>query len=132
MAILFFLCMIYVLEAWLEVPVIELKNINHPDYTRLNKQEHFRSAVWAGVVMISAAALLCFYNDYWLIPAAFLARRIWFDYLLILLRRRPKKLYEGNDWWNNKLSALFGKNGRQRELILEVLVFKTCILMHLL
>lgn len=109
--------LLFLVEAWLEEVVIELKHGAVQNYARLNRQEHFRSSVFAAILILSASVTVFFWEqDPWALPAIVVSRRIWFDYALILFRDRPRNRYEGNDWWGMRLAELFGKKGRIREL----------------
>lgn len=116
--------LIMIVEAWLEAIVIALKNDTISNYAELNKKEHFRSAVYAALVtaVIWIPTFLT-YNCWQLLPAVLVNRRIFFDYLLILFRKRPNpSLYEGNDWWVQRFKAIFGPKGRDRELVVELAI----------
>jgi hypothetical protein len=122
---------IHLLEAWLEQVVIDMKNGTSLNYDRLNHTEHFRSA------LLSVAWFTCFLSAivalqfYWLIPAFVVNRRIFFDYTLIIFRHRPAHKYEGDDWWVKRIVKVFGKNGRVKELLVELLITAVCIAIHL-
>jgi len=130
MKYLILLSFIFVIEAWLEVVVINLKNSSLSNYNSLNHQEHFRSAIWAATLILSFCSFLLQTSAYYLIPAAFIARRVFFDYSLILFRNRPKNLYEGNDWWAQTLSFIFSKKGRKSELIITIILYIVCVILH--
>lgn len=118
MIVLLIISIIHLLEAWLEQVVISLKNPYVPEYSVWNRREHFRSAVLAGTWLFSAIAVALYYqHNYWILPALIVNRRIFFDYLLIIFRDRPRRQYEGNDWWTvNIFRRIFGTNGRMIEL----------------
>jgi len=128
MIVFAFLSLIHLLEAWLEVPVIAVKNTKLVNYAAFNKQEHFRSAVLASSWLAAAFAVVIVYTkEYCMLPALFVNRRMFFDYPLILLRNRPKNKYEGNDWWVNKFRWLF-RGSRIAELVTTLLIAAACIL----
>jgi hypothetical protein len=130
--VLIILSIIHLLEAWLEEVVIDLKNPNLSFYSRLNHQEHFRSAILAAGWLIAAGYASCFNSDYWIVPALIVNRRIFFDYSLILFRDRPGNKYEGNDWWvMNIFIPIFGRLGRIKELVLTLLITITSIYLTL-
>lgn len=132
MIYLILLCLIFIVEAYLEKIVIDLKNGGLSNYIKLNKQEHFRSAIYSALVILSFC--LFFYNlkFYFLIVNAVLARRIFFDYVLILVRNRPQKaLYEGDDMFKKIFSTIFGKKGRNIELIVSLAIFILFIVLHI-
>lgn len=125
--------LLFLVEAWLEVVVIELKNGATPNYARLNRQEHFRSGVFAAILILSASVTAYYWElQPWSLPAIAVSRRNWFDYPLILWRDRPRNLYEGNDWWAKKLTPIFGRKGRIRELAVTVAITLFCIYKSLL
>lgn len=117
------LSVIHLVEAKLEGYVIALKNPYIPKYTSWNHKEHFWSAVLAATWFSFAASGAAYFHCYWLIPALLVNRRIFFDYGLILFEEWDRKSYTGNDWWKTKFfMPVFGKNGRQKELVLTVLI----------
>jgi hypothetical protein len=125
--------LLFLVEAWLEEVVIELKHGAVQNYARLNRQEHFRSSVFAAILILSASVTAFFWEqDPWSLPAIVVARRIWFDYALIIFRDRPRNRYEGNDWWGLRLAVLFGKKGRIRELAVTIALTIFCIYKSLL
>lgn len=125
--------LLFLAEAWLEDVVIELKNGATPNYARLNRQEHFRSSVFAAILILSASVTAFFWEvDPWTLLAIPVSRRIWFDYSLIIFRDRPRNLYEGDDWWGKRLAAVFGRKGRIRELAVTVAITLFCIYKTLL
>lgn len=132
MIVLICLSIIHLLEAWLEVVVIDLKNASLTSYNRLNKAEHFRSAVLAGSWMLCAIAVVVFLTkEYWMIPALVVNRRNFFDFPLSIFRKRPLDKYEGNDWWVKKFKFLFGGN-RVVEFIVTMAITIFCIVKTLL
>lgn len=125
--------LLFLVEAWLEDVVIELKHGAVQNYARLNRQEHFRSSVFAAILILSASVTAFFWEqDLWALPAIAVSRRIWFDYTLIIFRDRPRNRYEGNDWWGMRLAAFFGKKGRIRELAVTAALTLFCIYKSLL
>lgn len=133
MNILIAIYVYFFLEALLEEYVIKLKNGSHPDYARLNKIEHFRSGLLAAWVIAVAFYVAIFHTKQFLIlPSAFLSRRIFFDWSLIVLRDRPRHKYEGNDWWNNIFRKIFGQNGRVIEHVVEIIITVASITMHII
>lgn len=127
MIVFAFLSVIHLLEAWLEVPVIGMKDAGLNNYSALNKQEHFRSAVLAASWMAAAfTVVIMFTKEYWILPALFVNRRVFFDYPLILFRQRPRNKYEGNDWWVNKFRWLF-RGSRIAELVTTLAISIFCI-----
>jgi hypothetical protein len=129
---LIILSVIHLLEAWLEEVVINLKNPYTSVYSNLNHQEHFRSGVLAGAWLFSAVYASCFHSDFWILPGLIVNRRIFFDYGLILFRRRPHNKYEGNDWWvMNFFIPIFGRLGRLYELGITLLVMAGSIYLTL-
>lgn len=132
MIILLYLSVIHLLEAWLEKVVIDLKNPYISDYALKNRQEHFRSAVLAAAWSFAAISALVHYEQaYWLIPAVVVNRRMFFDYPLIIFRDRPRRLYEGNDWWVKRFIWVFRERGRLKELFAETILTMISILFHL-
>lgn len=132
MIILLVLSVVHLLEAWLEEVVIELKNPHIPEYSVLNKREHFRSAVLAGSWLFAASAAAYHLQEYWIMPALFVNRRIFFDYPLIIFRDRPRHRYEGDDWWTrNFFKRVFSTNGRLIELSFELVITAGSIYMSL-
>lgn len=128
MLIFLLLSVIHLVEAWLEETVIELKNPHISTYSILNKREHFRSAILAGMWLFSAMAAAYHVHALWLMPALLVNRRIFFDYPLIIIRDRPRYKYEGNDWWTvNFFKRVFTTNGRLVELALELVITGGCI-----
>lgn len=129
MLILLLLTVIHLVEAWLEDVVIELKNPHIPEYSVLNRREHFRSAVLAGLWLFSAMASAYQVHTLWLMPALIVNRRIFFDYALIIFRDRPRHKYEGNDWWTvNFFKRIFTTHGRLIELAFELAITAGCII----
>jgi len=132
MIYLILLCLIFVAEAYLEKIVIDLKNGSLSDYIKLNKQEHFRSAIYSALVILSFCLFFYHLHFYFLIVNAIIARRIFFDYVLILVRNRPNKgVYEGTDTWVKIFSTIFGKRGRNIELLVSLAIFILFIVLHL-
>ena len=122
----------FTVEAWLEVPVIALKNGAHPDYVKLNKQEHFRSAVLAALTIAGALIYPIITGQWFIIPAVIINRRIFFDWALIVRRDRPRHKYEGDDWWANFFRRIFGANGRFKEHVAEIVWSVACITLHII
>jgi hypothetical protein len=129
MMVLIAISIIHLCEAWVERVVIDLKNPYIPAYSRLNHEEHFRSAVLAFIYMLCATGVVIYYtHDMWLLPAIAINRRIFFDFGLIIFRDRPVGVYEGDDWWTkNVFIRIFGRKGRVIELLLELSVTAFCI-----
>jgi len=130
---LILLSFIHVLEAWLEEMVIFLKNPTIKDYDKANHKEHFRSAVFSATLSaIAITYVIVHTTDYWLIPELVINRRIFFDYTDILIRKRPRFLYEGNDWWKGFFVKIFGKKGRTKELLLELAITIASIVLSII
>lgn len=123
MVILLALCILFYLEASLEVVVIDLKNPSLPNYKELNDEEHRKSLIVASFIVGCVIALLVWMQSYYLIVPALISRRIFFDYTLIKLRNRPSDTYEGTGRVDTTLSNIFGKKGRRKELLAESIVF---------
>lgn len=126
------ICILFYIEAWLEEVVIKLKDSSLPNYAELNKEEHKRSLVFSSFLVVCCVALLIVYQQYYLIVPALISRRIFFDYSLIVLRDRPRDLYEGNGGVDAIFSNIFGKNGRKKELITEIAVSLLFIALHII
>lgn len=125
MFVVAYISVLFLAEAWLEVSVIKIKHDNPPAW--LNKQEHFRSAVFAALLIAAAVLYVIFVSkEYWTIPPIIVARRIWFDAGLIFMRDRPFH-YEGNDWWNGKFKKVFFNN-RWFELAMELAITIGCLI----
>lgn len=108
----FILALVFVVEAFLEKYVILLKNPYAVDYSELNKKEHQWSFIYSAVVVLG----FCWTSGYWvLLPSLFLSRRIFFDYTLKLLRGRPFKEIQGDQFWDSSSRKLFGKDGGVKE-----------------
>ncbi len=123
-----FLTVIHILESWLEDVVIELKNPHIPEYAVVNRREHFRSAVLAAAWLTAALYAALFNEQYWIVAALIVNRRLFFDYPLILFRDRPRNKYEGNDWWTvHVFRPVFGTNGRLKELAAELGITIFCL-----
>lgn len=128
-AIFGLLSIIHLLEAKLECYVIKLKNDFVSHYSGLNHKEHLWSAVLAGAWLTPAVLAAFYFHAYWMLGPLVLSRRVFFDYGLILFMDYPRKEYTGNDWWVRKVfKPVFGKNGRQIELVLELLAVLFCII----
>jgi hypothetical protein len=128
-AIFGLLSLIHILEARLEYFVIELKDTFVSHYSDINHKEHLWSAVLAGAWLTSAILAALYFHAYWMIGPLVLSRRVFFDYGLILFMDWPRKEYTGNDWWVRKFfKPIFGKDGRQIELVLELLIILFCII----
>lgn len=127
--VLLSISILFFLEQWLEIKVIALKDPGLKNYPSLNKGEHFRSAIFAGYI-ISLACLveIVFFQNYWMIPAIVINRRIFFDYILIISMDWDWRRYSGTDWWNNFLKSIFGEEGRFKELIVELAITIFCII----
>lgn len=131
MIAILFISLLFVCEAWLEVIVISLKNYSDPNYQKKNKQEHDRSAVFASII-IAYVGYDCWESENeWLIPAVIVSRRIFFDYGLIIFRDRPRNKYEGDDRTARVLSAIFGNNGRKKELAITLVIYFAAIIKSL-
>jgi hypothetical protein len=88
--------MIFLCEAWLEVDVIALKNPTLLDYRTLNKSEHFKSAVFAVLIMVSFLEIALYMEVYAVCVYILVCRRIFFEVPLRLLRERKWYKYEGD------------------------------------
>lgn len=132
MITLLILSILFYTECWLEEVVILLKDDNLKDYTLLNRQEHFRSAVYAGVIIIAACLVVTFYShDYFLIPAIVVNRRIFFDYMLAVKRKRSLVKYEGNDVFVKYMKMIFGNDGRKKEVYVTIAITLVCIVLNI-
>jgi hypothetical protein len=119
----------HLIEARLECFVIGMKNPYISDYSYMNHKEHLWSAVLAGAWLCPNILAALYFHSFWLIPAMLINRRIFFDYSLTLLLKWDTKRYTGNDWWKEKFFVpVFGKNGRQIELAVEIVVTIFCII----
>lgn len=133
MITLIVISLLFLCEAWLEVVVIDLKDGNHNSYSKLNRQEHFRSAVFACMLIVCGCVTAFFWEqDPWSLPAIVASRRIWFDFPLALFRNRNPRLYEGYDWWADLFRKIFGQRGRVRELVATIAVTLFCIIKSVL
>lgn len=127
----------FILEAGLEKTVIDLKNPNLPNYPNLNRREHIRSALWAFFYILTMTVATCFALKS-LLPLTFLlvglsyitSRRIFFDYFLKFFRGRPLRKIEGDQFVDNTIRRILGKNGGRIEIII-VLTVKALILYFL-
>lgn len=119
---LFFIVINWI-EAKLETYVIAMKNPALPNYAALNRLEHRWSGIYyAGICMLAlgvsalAMGLTCK-----IIPAAFslmVNRRIFFDYSLKIMRKRPIKAIEGDQPLDTVIRKFLGANGGYLELVL--------------
>jgi hypothetical protein len=121
-------------EAWLEAVVIKLKNPLIQNYNTLNKQEHQRSAVYYFVLVACITVLTWEQIDHhiWLVIAAMFWRRVVFTYGLKILRQRPIRAIEGNQYTDKIMRSLFGKNGGYWELLVMLACLITINLLFLL
>jgi hypothetical protein len=117
----------FFLEAWLEIPVIALKDGGHPNYAVLNRREHFRSAVLAGFVIGIAVVYAGAHHQWIYFPAIILSRRVFFDWYQAKWRMRPMSLYEGDDWWVRVFRKIFGAKGRKVEHYIEVVIILSTV-----
>src|SRR5690349_19051262 len=114
---------ICIIEAWLEEVVIKLKNPSLPNYAELNKQEHFRSAVWFTFLILGCCYIAGFLATLWVIPVCFIIRRLFFSYSLKLFRKNKKlKIIEGNQFTDNLARKIFGQNGGYFEIATCLLI----------
>jgi hypothetical protein len=131
MGILHYILILYpvinLCEAWLEETVIELKNPYLNTYHRLNRVEHFRSAVFACLVAVVFVAIALTLQLYWLIPAIAVNRRLVFDYGLKKFRNREFDRYEGDGFFDSIGRRLFGTEGARKEFLVLLLITITSI-----
>lgn len=109
----------FFLEAYLEVIVIALKNGSLKDYDSLNKKEHSRSAMFATAILSPFIGVAVLFHFYWLIPAILVNRRLVFDPMLKIMRKRRLQAYEGTGPVDRAFSRLFGTNGALWEIACE-------------
>lgn len=122
-----FFLVYFLLEAWLEVIIIKLKNPSLINYQKLNKQEHNRSFILAAFLIIG----VCFISNLlFLIPSAILSRRLFFDYPLKLMRGRKIKNIEGTGVIDSSLRKILGPKGGWYEL--GIVVFLKFVYLYLI
>ena len=114
-----FLAILFILEAWLETTIIKLKNPLLPDYKELNNQEHLRSFLFAGFLILGTSFIG---KHLELIPSLIISRRLFFDYFLKILRKRPFKNIEGTGPIDNTLRKIFGKEGAWIECLTIIVI----------
>lgn len=105
-------------EAWLEEVVIRLKNPASGDYTKNNRDEHRRSAVYYGAVVCLMIFIAADYTHWYiLVPLMLVERRIFFEYSLKLFRGRGIRFIEGDQYWDKFSRNIFGYKGGVKELL---------------
>lgn len=114
-------------EAWLEEDVIALKNPGHPDYDKINRREHFKSAVLAVLASVPYYLVAGFYGHWWLFMAIGVNRRLFFDVPLKLFRGKDWYRYEGDGPIDSTLRSILGEEGAWIELIINIAVTITSI-----
>jgi hypothetical protein len=105
-----------VVEARLETVYIEMKNPNMMGYDKLNKEEHFWSAVYylthiAATTYIVLQLTGLSWHVVVVVVSLLAVRRIFFDNSLKLFRRRPIRIIEGNMWLDVLARKILGRNG---------------------
>jgi hypothetical protein len=116
------------IEARLETIEISLKVQagSIPNYDDLNRKEHAWSAIFSisFVVLILLFAVFAWPFPLWkLIPygvALCVLRRIFFDYGLKIMRKRPLKAIEGDQKTDSAVRKILGANGGLLELAIDV------------
>lgn len=119
-------------EAWLEQVVIKMKNPASGDYLRLNRQEHRRSAIYYGTLVLTYI-VVCMPMPKWYILVFLLMaeRRVFFECALKLFRDRRISLIEGDQPWDTFSRGIFGKKGGWLELlVLLIVIIGINILLH--
>lgn len=111
---------IFLAEAWLEETVIRLKNDQLTDYGPLNKKEHARSMILSSLIAGSFCLGAAFLGYLWLLPALIVNRRLVFDPMLKVFRKRKLTRYEGNGPVDLFFVGIFGRSGARWELLLEL------------
>lgn len=123
------LSLIHIQEARHEVQVIGLKNPYHKDYDIRDAREHRESAILAAMWLFCACLVAVYFqNNWWILPALIVNRRIFFDFMLIILMDWDFKKYTGRDWWMKRFKYVFGANGRLKELISELAITAASII----
>lgn len=111
-----FLCII---EAILEKYVIAMKNPYLYNYAELNRKEHQWSGLYWFAVVIFYGVISWDFRDFEiLLPIMVCERRVFFEYTLKLVRNKPLKAIEGDQFWDDLSRRVFGKNGGWLELML--------------
>lgn len=116
---------IFFLEAYLEVIVIALKNGSLSNYDSLNRKEHVRSAMFAAGILSPFVLTAIFFHFYWLIPAILINRRLVFDPMLKIMRKRTMRKYEGTGPVDQAFSRIFGIEGALWEIVCEFVLTLT-------
>lgn len=111
------------IEAKLETYVIAMKNPALPNYTALNRLEHRWSGIYyAGLCVLALGVSALVLGITWkVLPAAFsllVNRRIFFDYSLKIMRKRPIKNIEGDQPLDTFVRKVLGSKGGYVELVL--------------
>lgn len=109
-------------EAWLEVVVIALKDPKLKEYKKLNKIEHARSFVFAGLVCFSFILFCIYLKFHFIIWAVVVNRRLVFDFPLKKMRNRPLWTYEGDGPVDGLMKWLFGTNGAWKEFLALIVI----------
>ncbi len=128
MKYLFLISILFIVEALLKQATIKLRTEKLINYKLFCKQEFYRTTIFTLVLIFSFSLMLIDTHAYFLIPAAIVSRRIFYNYFTILLTRQPKNIYSENDLFQK----IFTKKGRLLELLITVIVFILCIIIHLI
>jgi hypothetical protein len=110
---------IFFLEAYLEVVVIALKDGKLKDYETLNRKEHNRSFFLAASILAPFISVAIYCGFYALIPAILVSRRLIFDPVLKVFRKRRLVKYEGGGPVDAFCARLFGAEGAAWEIACE-------------
>lgn len=122
-----FFIVINPIEAKLETYVIAMKNPDLPNYATLNRLEHRWSAIYyAGICVLALGVSILAMGLTWkVLPGAFsllVNRRIFFEYSLKIMRKRPIKAIEGDQPLDKAVRKILGSNGGYMELVLLVAI----------
>ncbi len=116
-----FFIVINIVEAKLETYVIAMKDASLPNYPALNRLEHRWSAIYYACICVLAlgVSVLALGLTWQVLPAAFsllVNRRIFFEYMLKVFRKRPIKAIEGDQPLDKAIRKILGVNGGYVEL----------------
>ncbi len=124
------ICFFYVVQAYLQKLAADVLYMTTSNYFKKVEQFYKLNHVYNFLLIICFASFFIWMKQYFIVASIIVARRIFYDFAIILISGAKYSQYREQDIMKNILSKLFGKKGRLIELSSTIALLIILIALH--